>query len=253
MRHATLLLAVALALPTAPGAGVAQVASVPAWVQEPLPEPDLHSTFDIDRALPRIEQISSAAADVFDAQLAAAILAEMRRLSTGKALTSERQRDDRLADAIAAPADDDVGLSALGGGTVSGPMVIDWHQQLEQTALTGRLGVSRAAGAIEVRFDLQSRVPLATPLVPEFSYNTSAYVKVLPVLRLGAVASGPLDRLATRQTGQSIGPEARLSLPGFGGSLDAGAGWRLPPRGGPGTTGSPPGELKWSLSYRKPL
>ena len=252
MRHATLLLAVALALPTAPGAGVAQVASVPAWVQEPLPEPDLHSTFDIDRALPRIEQISSAAADVFDAQLAAAILAEMRSLSTGKPLTSDHQRDDRLADAIAAPADDDVGLSALGGGSVSGPMVIDWTQQLEPTALAGRLGVSRATGAIEVRFDLQSRLPLARPLVPEFSYNTSAYLKVLPALRLGAVASGPLDRLATRQRGQSIGPEARLSLPGFGGSLDAGAGWRLPPRGGPGTTGSP-GELKWSFSYRKPL
>jgi hypothetical protein len=78
-------------------------------------------------------------------------------------------------------------------------------------------------------------------------------VKLLPALRLGAVASGPLDRLATRHPGQSIGPEAKLSMPGLGGSLDAEAGWRLPPRAGPDAPGASTGELKWTFSYRKPL
>lgn len=251
------LLPVALAVLATSGPGHGQLPRIPSWVTQPLPEPDLTGPADLDRNLESIARSTSEAPDAFDAQLAAAILADLRTLPATRRLTGAQRDDGRLPRTVDLPDDAPAGLAVLGGGRISGPLVIDWSQQLGQTELAGNLGLSQARGPLEIRFDLQSRVPLAKPLVPNFSYNTSAYLRVLPMLKVGAVASGPLDARAGLR-GQSIGPEAKLSLPGLGGSLDAEAGWRLPSRDGQsnpgsGPAGGRPGELQWSLSYRKPL
>lgn len=221
---------------------------------ESLAEPDVGGLFEIDRNLPAIESSLARADSVFDAALAEAILGEMMARPGTKPLPGKPAPGYRLGAALADRFDSGPGWAALGGARIdNGTVALDWRQQLSRSTLDSRIGVHRADGAVEVHFDLETRVPLAAPTQASFGYDTSAYLRVLPALRIGAAARGSLDSLAALRPGQAIGPEARLSLPGLGGAFNAEAGWRMPLHDGAGGIGGQPGTVRLNLSFRKPL
>jgi hypothetical protein len=247
-----LLLASAIAA-SQPRAGLAQ--ELPAALAAPVAEPDISGLFSIERNLPAIAQVLAQAPDVFDAQLAAAILGDLAALPAAKAVLHEAGPGHRLGQLPSFPADgrSGTGLAALGHASLAGPVSLDWSQRLDGAALAGKLAVNRAGGPVEVRFDLESRVPIEAPATMTVRYDSAAFVRVLPGLKLGAATSGTIDAKSLRTSDRAIGPEAKLSIPGLGGTLDAEAGWQMPVREDNGPAGPQPGVVKWGLSFRRPL
>ncbi|MBU6267849.1 MAG: hypothetical protein KGN34_09935 [Sphingomonadales bacterium] len=207
-----------------------------------------------DAQVATFAQLAEDAQTAIDARDAEAILA---------GITLPRQALVRTARAtprrIPKPADDSAGLAAIArqqAGSADG-IILTWQQRLGGDFSLGNvIGLRHASGPVDAQVQLTGRLPLAHGGPLALSYEGSAWVRVLPPLTLGAVAHGPLGTLGALHpgaAGQSIGPDARLALPGLGGALAAETGWRIPL--GADAAGKPvqPGEFHWKLTFQKKL
>lgn len=209
-------------------------------------------TFDAQVA--QFAELSAAAQTAIDARDAEAILVGLALPHA--ALVHAAKAAPRP---VAKPADDSIGLAALAtqqAGSADG-LALTWQQRVGNDASLGNvIGLRHASGPIDAQFQLTGHLPLDHAAPMALSYDGSAWLHLLPPLTLGAVAHGPLGTIGALHpgpVGQTIGPDARLALPGLGGALAAETGWSIPL--GADTAGRPlqPGDFHWKLTFQKKL